>query len=328
MTRYRWGILGPGRIARTFAQGLESVDDAVLYAVGARSQASAQAFADKFGVPTVYDSYEALASDPQVDVIYIATPHTFHKEHTLLCLEHGKAVLCEKPFAVNAAEATQMIEAARGKGVFLMEAMWSRFLPHIRKTLELIQEGAIGEVRQLSADFGFRTEVNPQGRLFDPKLGGGGLLDVGVYVVSLAHLLFGTPSEIVTLANLGETGIDEEAAMLLRHRGSQLSLLSCAVRLNTPQEAVIIGTAGTIRLPSAWWRPNQLILERQGQERDIIEVPYTGNGYNYQAMAVQNALAAQKLETDIMPLSESLAVMQTLDTIRAQWGLSYPTEDK
>lgn len=328
MTLFRWGILGPGRIARTFAAGLKSVDNAALQAVGSRSQASAQAFADEFGVPTVHDSYEALASDPQVDIIYIATPHTFHREHTILCLEHGKAVLCEKPFAVNVAQATQMIEAARGKGLFLMEAMWSRFLPHIRKTLELLQDGAIGEVRQLSADFGFRTEVNPQGRLFDPQLGGGGLLDVGVYVVSLAHLLFGTPSEIVTLANLGQTGVDEEAAMLLRHSAGQLSLLSCAVRLNTPQEAAIIGTAGTIRLSAPWWRPNQLVLERQGQAAEVITVPHTGNGYNYQALAVQDALAANRSETDIMPLSESLAVMQTLDAIRAQWGLSYPTEDK
>jgi predicted dehydrogenase len=326
MTRVRWGILGPGRIARSFAEGLQSVDRAVLQAVGSRSLASARAFAEALGVPNVHDSYEALARDPEVDIIYVATPHPFHKAHTLLALGGGKAVLCEKPFAMNAREAEQMIAAAKAHGRFLMEAMWSRFLPHVQRALTLIRQGAIGEVRQLMADFGFRTEVNPQSRLFAPELGGGGLLDVGVYAVSLAQLLFGEPTEIHALANLGQTGVDEEAAILLQHAGGELSLLSCAVRLNTPQEATVIGSEGILKLAAPWWRPSHLVLSRGGRE-EHIDVPHVGNGYNYQVQAVHAALAGGKLECDIMPLADSLAVMQTLDAIRSQWGLRYPTED-
>lgn len=321
----RWGILGPGRIARSFAEGLQFVEGAALQAVGARSPASAQAFADTFGVPNVHGSYEALAGDPDIDVIYVATPHPFHAAHTLLALENGKAVLCEKPFALNAREAEQMIAAAKAHGRFLMEAMWSRFLPHLQRALALIGEGAIGEVRQLVADFGFRAPLDPQSRLFDLKLGGGSLLDVGVYAVSLAQLLFGEPSEIRALANLGQTGVDEEAAILLKHPGGQLSLLSCALRLTTPQEAAIIGSEGILKLAAPWWRPSHLALSRNGRQ-EIITVPHVGNGYNYQAQAVHRALAGGWLEHPLMPHADSLAVMRTLDAIRAQVGLRYPTE--
>jgi predicted dehydrogenase len=322
----RWGILGTGAIAHKFATGLNDLDHIELLAVGSRTQASADKFADEFKIERRYSSYEALARDPDVDAIYISTPHPFHKENTLLCLSSGKAVLCEKPFAINAKEALEMISFAKEKKVFLMEAMWTRFLPHMVKVRELLDKDTIGEVRMLEADFGFRTDVNPEGRLFNPELGGGALLDVGIYPVSLAFMLFGAPVEVKSFARLGTTGVDEEAAMIFSHRQGQLSLLSTAIRLNTPFEATIIGTKGHIRIHSPWWGPSNFTLHVGGKKPRKINVATPLNGYNYEALEVSQCLRDGKLESDIMPLDETLAIMKTLDTIRSQWGLKYPME--
>ncbi|MDA1192670.1 MAG: Gfo/Idh/MocA family oxidoreductase, partial [Candidatus Poribacteria bacterium] len=236
MDTIRWGILGTGNIAKQFARGLTALDDAKLVAVGSRTQESADKFADQFDAPRRHASYEALVNDPNVDAIYVATPHPFHCENTLLCIDAGKAVLCEKPFAINDAEAKRMIDAARSKGIFLMEAMWSRFFPLMVDVRRRIAEGEIGNVRMMTADFGFRVgTVNPKSRLFDPALGGGALLDVGVYPVSLASMVFGNATRIATLANLGETGVDEEAGIVLGYEGGQIAALHTAVRVTTPQ---------------------------------------------------------------------------------------------
>jgi predicted dehydrogenase len=322
----KWGILAPGNISRKFATGLGSLPDTELLAVGSRSQESAEAFADQFSIPRRYNSYEALVNDPDVDVVYIGSPHSFHKEHTLLCLNAGKAVLCEKPFAINLSEAQQMVKVAREKKLFLMEAMWTRYLPHMVKVREIIDSGTIGEVRMLKADFGFRTEVNPSGRLFDPQLGGGGLLDVGIYPVALAYQLFGTPTEIKTFANLGMTGIDEEATMLFRHSQGQMSLLSSAVRLDTPWETFILGTKGRIQIHRPWWSPTNFTLFVNGKDPEYIKVDCPLNGYNYEALEVGRCLREGKLESPIMPLDESLQIMKTLGDLRSEWGLSYPME--
>jgi predicted dehydrogenase len=207
-----------------------------------------------------------------------------------------------------------------------MEAMWSRFLPHMVKVRDLLDKDTIGEVRMLEADFGFRTDVNPQGRLFDPELGGGALLDVGIYPVSLAFMLFGAPVEVKSFARLGTTGVDEEAAMLFSHRQGQLSLLSTAIRLNTPFEATIIGTKGYIRIHSPWWGPSNFTLHVGGKKPKKFNVKTPLNGYNYEALEVSQCLREGKLESDLMPLDETLAIMKTLDTIRSQWGLKYPME--
>jgi predicted dehydrogenase len=322
----RWGILAPGNISRKFASGLGSLPDTELLAVGSRSQESADAFADKFSIPRRYNSYEALVADPDIDVVYIGSPHSFHKEHTLLCLNAGKAVLCEKPFAINLSEAQQMVRVAREKKLFLMEAMWTRYLPHMVKVRELIDSGVIGEVRMLKADFGFRTDVNPSGRLFNPELGGGGLLDVGIYPVSLAYQLFGSPTEIKTFANLGTTGIDEEATMLFRHAKGQMSLLSSAVRLDTPWETFILGTKGRIQIHRPWWSPTNLTLFINGKDPEYIEIDCPLNGYNYEALEVGKCLREGKPESSITPLDESLQIMKTLDDLRKEWGLVYPME--
>ncbi len=322
----RWGILGTGSIAHKFATGLADLPDTELAAVGSRREETAHAFAEHFGIPRRHSSYQALADDPEVDVIYISTPHPFHLENTLLCLGAGRAVLCEKPFAMNAAEARRAVDFARERGLFLMEAMWTRFLPHMVRLGALVAEGAIGEPRMLQASIGFLRDSNPQGRLFDPDLGGGALLDLGVYAVALAHMLFGPPSEVAGFANLGSTGVDEEAALVLHHAGGRLSTLATAISLDTPREATLIGTEGWIQLHHRWWGPSNFTLHRGGEEPKFFDIPCPLNGYNYQALAVNEHLRAGELESDIMPLDDTLAIAETMDRARELWGLRYPME--
>jgi predicted dehydrogenase len=326
MTKTRWGIIGTGNIASQFARGLAALDDAELVAVGSRAVKSAEVFGEQFNVPRRHGSYAALASDPDVDAIYVATPHPLHMENTLLGLEAGKAVLCEKPFAINAGQAQAMIAAARERGVFLMEAMWTRFLPHMVRLRELLAAKAIGEPRMLQADFGFRTNFNPQGRLFDPAMGGGALLDVGVYPVSLASMVFGAPERVTGMAHLGASGVDEQSAMIFGYAGGQLALLSQAIRTNSPHEALLLGTAGRIRVHTSWWKAAPMTLSVDGRPDELIDAPVIGNGYNYEAAEVGRCLREGHTESDVMPLDETLAIMRTLDEVRAQWGLRYPGE--
>ena len=324
--KIRWGILGTGVIAHKFATGLTFLPDAELVAVGSRTAATAQAFGERFKVPHRHTSYADLAHDPDVDVIYVSTPHPLHRANSLLCLEAGKAVLCEKPFTINAAEAEQLMTFARDQGLFLMEAMWTRFLPVAIKMRQLLAEGVIGDLRMLMADLGFRAEFDPKGRLFDPDLGGGALLDVGVYPISLASWLFGPPTQVTSLAHLGQTGVDEQTAILLGYEQGQLAILAGAVRTETPTHAILMGTQGRIQLHPPIYYPPRLTLSLPGQPDEVIELPSEGNGYNYEAAEVMRCLRAGLLESDTMPLAETLSIMQTMDTIRAPWGLKYPTE--
>jgi predicted dehydrogenase len=326
MGKMRWGILGTGTIARKFAQGLAVLPDADLVAVGSRAQETADSFGDAFDVPRRYAGYAELAHAPGVDVIYVATPHSLHGDNSELCLQAGKAVLCEKPFAINAGQAEEVVALARKNRCFLMEAMWTRFLPAIEKARQLLADGAIGDVRIVSADFGFRAPFDPQSRLFDPHLGGGALLDVGVYLVSLASMVLGSPTRITSMAHLGRTGVDEQAAMILGYDQGQLAVLTTAIRTRTPQEARLIGTRGWIRLHSPWWCPMTLTLSIEGQEDEVFHLPFEGNGYNYEAAEVMRCLRAGDLESGIMPLAETLTIMETMDQLRAQWGLRYPME--
>ncbi|NJN82561.1 MAG: Gfo/Idh/MocA family oxidoreductase [Caldilineaceae bacterium] len=322
----RWGILGTGSIARKFATGLGALADAELVAVGSRTAESASRFADEFAIPARHASYAALAADPTVDAIYIATPHTLHKENMLLCLNAGKAVLCEKPFTINASEAQEAINLARARGLFLMEAMWTRYLPLMVELRHRLADGQIGEIRMISADFGYRAAFNPERRTFDPALGGGALLDVGVYPISLASMLLGAPSRIVSLAELGETGVDEQSAMILGYPGGELAVLHTAVRTQTPHDATIMGTAGSIRIHTPWWVPRSMTISVAGEQPELVEIPFEGNGYNYEAAELHTCLREGKHESAIMPLDETLQIMQTMDTIRGQWGMKYPME--
>ncbi|MDB6064892.1 MAG: Oxidoreductase domain protein [Pedosphaera sp.] len=257
--KIRWGILGAGNIAGKFAEGLGTLLDAELVAVGSRSQAGADAFAKRFSVARRHASYETLVNDTMVDAIYVSTPHSLHAENILMALEAGKPVLCEKPFTINAREAQTVIAKARAKKLLVMEAMWTRFLPIMVRLREMLAEGIIGEARMLTADFGFRTEARA-GRLVDPALGGGALLDVGIYPVSLASMLFGVPSQVTGVADLGPTGVDEQAAVALGHPGGKLALLSTSIRTNTPHEADIVGTLGRLRLHASWWKGADMTL--------------------------------------------------------------------
>jgi len=322
----RWGILGTGWIANEFAQGLVQLSDAELVAVGSRTIESAQRFGERYGVPHRHASYEAVVNDAAVDVIYVATPNPLHKEHVLLCLGSGKPVLCEKPFALNSREAEAMIQVAREKRLFLMEAMWSRFFPLMAKVRSLLADGAIGDVQMLAADLGIHFGFDPSDRRYALDLGGGALLDLGVYLVSLASMIMGAPAEIATQAHLGETGVDEQAGIVLRYDQGRLSTLYTSIRADSPVEAIIMGTRGQIRLHSWWIRPDTLTLRVTDQETTTIEMPFEGNGYQFEAAAVMACLRANRLESDVMSLDETLSIMRTLDTIRAQWGLKYPTE--
>jgi len=324
--KFRWGILGTGAIARKFATGVAALEDQELVAVGSRTQAAADRFANEFDIPRRHAAYAELAADPTVDALYIATPHSLHKECTLLGLQHGKHVLCEKPFALNARQAAEMIALARQRGLFLMEAMWSRFLPVMVETRRLIASGAIGQVRMVQADFGFRATFNPAHRLFDPALGGGALLDVGIYPVSLAHMILGTPNRIAALAELSPTGVDQQTGILLGFPGGELAVLSTAVTTNTPQEALIMGTDGWIHVDRPWWISRSLTLQRAGEEPQVIDLPFFGNGYTHEAAEVAACVRAGKLESDVMSLDETLAIMQSLDAIRTQLGVQYPSE--
>ncbi len=326
MKKIRWGIIGTGNIAKKFATGLQACPDAELVAVGSRKQETADAFGEQFKIARRHASYEALATDSGVDVVYVSTPHSLHRENSLLCLNAVKAVLCEKPFTINAKEAAQVIKVARKKKLFLMEAMWARYQPVQVKLRELIASGAIGEVRMVQSDLGFRAAVNPKGRIFDPALGGGALLDVGIYNLSLASMLFGPAREVKALAHLGETGVDEQTAVISIHEGGRLSVSCTAVRTNTPHEAIVFGTEGWIRIDRTWWGSNGLTLGARGKADAHFDTPMISNGYNYEADEVARCLRAGKLESDIMPLDETLALMKTMDDVRAQIGLKYPME--
>jgi predicted dehydrogenase len=322
----RWGILGPGRIAHAFAAGLHEAAGAALAAVGSRDLARAQAFAAEFGAARAYGSYEALANDPQVDAIYIGTPHAGHEAHTILCLQAGKHVLCEKPLALNAGQATRMIATARTRGLILMEAVWTRFLPAITRIRELVATDTIGDIRMVQADFGFRAGYDPASRLFAPELGGGALLDIGIYPLNLAYMFCGAPTEIHTTANLGATGVDEEAAILLRHAAGEISVLSCAFTVDTPREAHILGTGGRINICLPWWGARRFVLHRKGGRPEEIEYVNRGRGYTYEAEAFMEMIRSGERESDIMPLDESLAILKTMDELRARWGVRYPAD--
>ena len=324
----RWGLVGLGNISRKFATGLGALPDAEVYAVASRSQEKADAFGAEFGAAKCYGSYEDLANDPDVDVVYIGTPHTYHMPNTLLCLNAGKHVLCEKPFAVNRAQAQAMVDCARANNRFLMDAFWTRFFPAMVKLRELLADKVIGDVMLLQVDFGFRlAQIMPEHRLFNPELAGGALLDVGVYCVQLASMVYGKqPNEILSQGTLGSTGVDELSATIFKYSDYELATIATAIRLSTPQEARIMGSKGVIAL-SNWWQPSEMTVAVSGHEPETLRFNNEGNGFNYEAAAVGNCIRSGLIECDVMPLDETLAIMDTMDRIRDVWGLRYPFED-
>ena len=321
----RWGIAGPGAIAEGFAQGLALLPDGVLTAVGSRSLDRAQAFADRHGASAAYGSYEALAEDPDVDVVYVATPHSRHARDTLQFLEAGKHVLCEKPFALSEAQGREMAAAARRRGLFLMEAMWTRFLPAYRTLTDVLGDGRIGDPLLVEGDFGFRRDIEPTHRLFDLALGGGALLDLGVYPIQLASLVLGPPDRIAADGHLGATGVDEVVAAVLHHEGGGLAVVKAGIRVTMTMTARIAGTDGSVQIPALMHCPDRIeVTTANGTE--VIDGSYEGSGLRFQAEEVHRCLADGRLESAIMPLDETLSIARTMDTIRAAIGLAYPGE--
>jgi predicted dehydrogenase len=322
----RWGILGTGHIASKFADDLTAVPEARLAAVASRTGKRALRFRPDMKIPARYGSYQELASDPDVDAVYIATPHAFHRDHSVLCLDAGKAVLCEKPFAVNRGQALDMAGAARRNGVFLMEAMWTRFLPHIRKLCETVRSGRIGRVRLIEADFGFKGSTAPDGRLLNPALGGGALLDVGIYPLTLAVLLMGRPDRIESMATVGATGVDEQCGMVLGYADGAMAVLSASIAVRTSQTAVVAGTGGRIEIRAPWWKSGEFAVFPEHGDSDLIRLPPVGNGFTYEIEEVCACVRRGDLESGILPPGESIAMMEIMDRMRKSWGMKYPGE--
>ncbi len=328
MKKYNWGIIGLGRIAHKFAHDIEKGKSMRLHAVASRSLERSKVFADQYGAVHAYGSYEEIVQCPDLDVVYIATPHVSHCANTLLCLEAGIPVLCEKPFAMNSKEVRQMVQAARLKGVFLMEAFWTRFLPTTRKILDLIEQDHIGQILSIKADFGFKAPYDPEGRLFNRELGGGSLLDIGIYPVFLALLLMGKPERIKAMANLNNTGIDVDCGVLLHYPDGRMAHLHSTILANTKTEAFIYGEKGTIHLHSRWHEPSWFSLIRNGDRPQNFYFDYFSKGYHYEAEEVVHCLAKGKKESDLLPLDFSIQLMEILDGIRTEAGIFYPGIDE
>lgn len=318
---WRWGIIGPGDIAERFATDLRLVPEASLTAVASRSMARAEAFADRHGIASRYDSLDAMLEDPEVDVVYVATPNSRHAPDTLAALAAGKHVLCEKPLAVSATEVEQMVAAARSAGLFLMEGLWSRFLPSYRTMVELVADGAMGEVVLVEADFGFPVDVPDDHRLLDPDLGGGATLDLGIYPVQLASMLLGPAEQVTARGSLSATGVDDLAVAMLGHAGGGTSIVSSSLRVALPCSARVTGDRGAIELPAFLHCPDHLVVHGpQGPRR--VDTPHEGDGIRFQVLEVHRCLEAGRTESTTVPLDESIRIARTLDDIRGQVGVT------
>ena len=316
--RIRWGIAATGGIAARFAQALHQAPDAELVAVGSRTQARAESFADEWDIPRRHGDYRALAADDGVDVVYVATPQSRHADDACLFLDHGKHVLCEKPLAMTEGEVLRMTASAQLAGRFLMEAIWSRFLPAYVTLWELLMHGRIGEPLFVEADFGFRLPVDPAHRLFDPARGGGALLDLGVYPLQLASLVLGRPDRVVADGHMGETGVDETVAATLHHPGGKLAVVKASIRVNLACTARIAGSEGSIELPAFMHCPESLTVRDAFGQAEVIERPIEGEGLRYQVDEVHRCLAGGEHESPFMTLAESARLAATMDTIRDQ----------
>jgi predicted dehydrogenase len=323
----RWGILACGGIARKFADDLAFVKDGYLAAVSSRDLGRAKEFASHYGEEVkAFGSYEEMLASGEIDVVYIASPHGLHHEHTLLCLEAGLPVLCEKAFAVNSKQVREMVEMAQAKKIYLMEALWTRFHPSIAKVLEILQSGVIGDVVHLVADFGFKADYIPEARWFSPELTGGSLLDIGIYPLFISKLVLGLPQELKATGVFAPTGVDMNCSISAKYASGATSSLFSTFAAQTDTICTIYGTLGKIFMHSRFHETKGLTLEIYGQEPVVMETERLGWGYSYEAEAVQADLRAGKLQNDWISHQYSLEMMGLLDEIRRQIGLVYPNE--
>ncbi|MFM2137187.1 MAG: hypothetical protein RJA84_315 [Actinomycetota bacterium] len=325
MSNFSWGILGPGGIARAFAKDLTFLEGHTVGAVGSRSLINAQVFANDFG-STAYGSYEELVNDSTIDAIYVATPHPAHHDNVILALNAGKPVLCEKPFAVNAAEAQAMVDAASHNKVALMEAMWARFLPHYAKVREIIASGVLGPILSIHADHGQRLADQNIPRLVDPHLAGGALLDLGIYPISFAHMILGNPLSINSSAVMTNKGVDAQTSMIFTYESGAQSVLTTTMIEQTPCRAVVAGLHGWLEIDRTFYNPASMrVILNDGS---VTQYPstYTGHGLREQAESFKQLVQSGKLESEILSWQDTIDIMTTMDAVREQIGLKYPFE--
>jgi len=321
--KIKWGILGLGKIANKFASDLMLSKGAELYAVASRSLEKAENFATKYNAKKYFNSYEELVHDAEIDVVYIATPHTFHFENTLLCLQNDKSVLCEKPMGMNSSEVEIMINEAKKRNLFLMEGLWSRFIPATEKVLELIKNKAIGELLFVKADFGFKPRYDPEGRIYNKKLGGGSLMDIGIYPVYLSLLTLGMPKTIMAMARFTETQVDSFCSILLDYENSAKAILESTIEADTPIEACIYGTKGQIKIHKRFHHSEKITLTRYDSYEELFEIKYKGEGYYHEIEEVNKCLKMGSLECDKLSLTLSADLSSLLDDIKNKIGLKY-----
>jgi predicted dehydrogenase len=319
----RWGILGTGGIASTFVTDLQLSDSGVATAVGSRRQGTADCFADEFGIANRHAGYESLVADPDVDVVYVATPHPMHHDNAILALRAGKHVLVEKPFTMNAVESREIVQAARENGRFAMEAMWTRFLPHVVVIRDWLSRGMLGDIITVTADHGQWFDEDPEFRLFAPELGGGALLDLGVYPVSFASMVLGRPDRIMSMSVPACTGVDAQTSMLFGYERGAHAVLTCTLRGKSPTRASIVGTDARIEVEGDFYAPTNVTLVPRNGDPKLVESVHEGRGLRHQADEVARRLAAGDLESPLMPLDETISIMEMMDRVREQAGSTH-----
>ena len=317
-----WGIIGLGKVANRFAQDLQLTKDAVLLAVASRTLEKAKKFSEDFKSIRYYGAYEDLINDPEVDVVYIATPHVFHFENTMACLRNGKAVLCEKPMGMNADQVRKLIAEAQSQQLFLMEGLWTRFIPATEKLIEMLESGLIGQISSVRAGFGFKAPYLPESRLYNRKLGGGSLLDVGIYPLYISLLTLGLPVEISAKAAMTDTGVDGYCSVSLKYENGATSNLVSAIQVNMPTEAHFYGSEGSLKLHHCFHQSEKVSLKKDGQEH-VFDRKYRGNGYIHEIEEVNKCLNNGEKESAKLPLKISLSLISLIDKVRAEIGLSY-----
>lgn len=319
-----WGIIGLGKIANKFAQDMQLSNNAVLHAVASRNGEKAKLFSEKYNSTKWFDSYEALANDPEIDVVYIATPHTFHFEYAMMCLEKGKGVLCEKPMGMNAAEVEALTSEAKSRNLFLMEGIWTRFIPATNKLLQILENKTIGDLLFVRADFGFKADTNPEGRLFNKKLGGGSLLDIGIYPIYLSLLTLGIPIDAKAMARMTDAGVDSYCSILFDYEIGSKAILESTFEADTPTEAFIYGTKGSLQLHSRFHHSEKLTITYNGTKEDL-DLKYQGNGYFHEIEEVNHCLLNRSIESSKLPLKTSLDLISLIDRVKKEIGLNYET---
>lgn len=324
MSKIRWGIVGPGNIANKFAVAMKNVENAELVAVAARSRDKGRTFAEKHGIPKVFDGYESMAKSDEVDAVYIATPHPFHKSFAELFLKAKKHVLCEKPLCINEEQAVALKTCARENGVFLMEAMWTRFLPAIKEACKIVKSGAIGEVMGLTADFCYASSPEEDAKIYQNDMAGGSLLDVGVYGLHFAALFLGTEPESIHTNAWIQNDVDCHTKVLMQYKNGAIGEVSSAISLEKPESAYIYGTKGHIYLP-CFYGAKELFVSIDGEQQHLLR-PSIGDGFEEEIIEVCDCIRAGKIESDVFPVDESIAIIRQMDYIRKHLGITYPFE--